>query len=506
MPWTSSSLSSRDEGGDRFLEVVGLGRADDGGGDDGLRSTQARAIWAMLTPRASARLCTRVDDRLVDSRSKDWTTLSVLERVALLAPGRARRPLPLGEYGPGRRPCRRTSPSVRARPARSRLYWSCIDTNRVQPPGRPRAGAWRTATPTSTTRRGSGPCRPYHVVQGRHGLLDRRLRVEAVDLVEVDVVGAEPRQRRVDLFEDGLAGQALPAGAVVHLPAHLGGEHDVFAPRVLRDRPADKLLRGAALVHVGGIPERDAESTACGRAAAPRLRRASTGACPGRRDAVAHATQRDPAHLQPVWPSRVYSMAGVPSFWRCCGGIVSSTLRGSRGGETGPVRPCLSEVLLRAGTQVRDRRWGGSVAGSGARPLRRKHRANGISNGASRATAPPSAKRRVFAAGHNHRPARYADELHGRSHRARGHRARQPVPSGPIAAVACPQGAARWPADSLRSRRRRWHGERRPGLACLRSERPWASLGPLTVAIIMAVLGVLALLTMAVMRMTSEVA
>ena len=54
------------------------------------------------------------------------------------------------------------------------------------------------------------------VVQRLHRLLDRGVGVEAVDLVQVDVVGAEPGQGGVDLFEDRLAGQALTAGAVVH--------------------------------------------------------------------------------------------------------------------------------------------------------------------------------------------------------------------------------------------------------------------------------------------------
>ena len=68
------------------------------------------------------------------------------------------------------------------------------------------------------------------VVQRLHRLLDRGVGVEAVDLVEVDVVGAEPRERGVDLLEDRLARQALPARAVVHPDEDLGGEHDVLAP------------------------------------------------------------------------------------------------------------------------------------------------------------------------------------------------------------------------------------------------------------------------------------
>jgi len=44
-----------------------------------------------------------------------------------------------------------------------------------------------------------------HVVQGLHRLLDRSVMVEPVDLVEVDVVGAQPAQAVVDLGHDRLA-------------------------------------------------------------------------------------------------------------------------------------------------------------------------------------------------------------------------------------------------------------------------------------------------------------
>ena len=149
--------------------------------------------------------------------------------------------------------------------------------------------------------------RSHQVVEGRHGLLDRRLGVEAVDVVDVDVVGAQPPQRRVDLFEDGLAGQAAAAGAVVHLPADLGGEHDVLAAGEPGDRPADELLRGAALVDVRGVPERDAQLDGLPeeRRRGVLVQRPLVHA--GGRVAVAHAAQPDPAHPSPVRPSRVYS-------------------------------------------------------------------------------------------------------------------------------------------------------------------------------------------------------
>jgi hypothetical protein len=73
-----------------------------------------------------------------------------------------------------------------------------------------------------------------HVVQGLHGLLDRGGGVEAVDLVQVHVVGAEPAQGIIQLLEDRAAGQARPARSVVHLEEHLGRQDDVLAPGVGR--------------------------------------------------------------------------------------------------------------------------------------------------------------------------------------------------------------------------------------------------------------------------------
>src|SRR5664280_511261 len=98
-----------------------------------------------------------------------------------------------------------------------------------------------------------------HVVESFHRLFDRRLGVEAVDLVEVDVVGAQPGQRGVDLLHHRAARQALATRPIGHLPVQLGGQDDVFTPRVLLDRVAHDLLAAAVPVHVGGVPERDAE-------------------------------------------------------------------------------------------------------------------------------------------------------------------------------------------------------------------------------------------------------
>ena len=91
------------------------------------------------------------------------------------------------------------------------------------------------------------------------GLLDRDRLVDAVLVVEVDVVDAEPLQR-------GVAGRADVVGGAVDadhgavgepLVAELGGELDLVAPA--GDRLADELLVGEGAVHVGGVEEGHAE-------------------------------------------------------------------------------------------------------------------------------------------------------------------------------------------------------------------------------------------------------
>src|SRR6185369_2948631 len=129
---------------------------------------------------------------------------------------------------------------------------------------------------------------------------NRCLRIEAVNLVEVDVVGAETGEGGVDLFEDCFAGQALPAWTRVHPPPHLRGEDDVLAAGVALDRAADEFLRRAGLIRVGGVPEGNAEFDGlpeewlCGVVVeGPRV-----GAFDGC-GTVAHASQSEAADLEP---------------------------------------------------------------------------------------------------------------------------------------------------------------------------------------------------------------
>lgn len=56
--------------------------------------------------------------------------------------------------------------------------------------------------------------------------------VVSLNREHVQVIGAQPGQRTVQLLQDDLAGQAAAARSVVHLPVRLGGQHDVRAQGV----------------------------------------------------------------------------------------------------------------------------------------------------------------------------------------------------------------------------------------------------------------------------------
>jgi hypothetical protein len=92
-----------------------------------------------------------------------------------------------------------------------------------------------------------------------------RVRVEAVEIIEVDVVRAEPLQAAAQLHADGLGRGVLILGGLANLHAELG-RHDVVLAGA-GDGLADDLLGDAAvgaripivpLIHVGGVNKIDA--------------------------------------------------------------------------------------------------------------------------------------------------------------------------------------------------------------------------------------------------------
>lgn len=144
----------------------------------------------------------------------------------------------------------------------------------------------------------AGLARLHHVVQGLHGLLDRRRPVPAVDLVEVDVVGAQTAQAVVDLGHDRLAGQPATVGPRPHLAVHLGGQHDLVAAGEVGQRPADDLLAGAVGIDVRGVEEVDPclDGLPYEGPAGLLVQRPAVGTAIG--GAVAHTTQADAGDVE----------------------------------------------------------------------------------------------------------------------------------------------------------------------------------------------------------------
>ena len=95
----------------------------------------------------------------------------------------------------------------------------------------------------------------HEVVERAQGFLDRRERVVPVHLIEVEPVGLEPRQARLDGRHD-VAARGAFLFAVVHRHAEFRGQHDVLAA-VAQHLTEHRLRAAAAAVNVGGIEQRD---------------------------------------------------------------------------------------------------------------------------------------------------------------------------------------------------------------------------------------------------------
>ena len=100
--------------------------------------------------------------------------------------------------------------------------------------------------------------RAHDVVQRAQRLFDRRVVIEAVDLVEIDVIGAEPAQAVVDGVQDVLARQAALVRVVAHRVEDLGGDDDAVARGEVLQRAPSDFFAHADGVHVGGVEEVDA--------------------------------------------------------------------------------------------------------------------------------------------------------------------------------------------------------------------------------------------------------
>jgi len=79
-----------------------------------------------------------------------------------------------------------------------------------------------------------------------------------MDLVEVDVIHAEPLQRGVDRLHDVLAREAARVSARAHRVEDLGGDDDLVALGEFLQGAAEDLLARADRIHVGRVEEIDA--------------------------------------------------------------------------------------------------------------------------------------------------------------------------------------------------------------------------------------------------------
>ena len=99
----------------------------------------------------------------------------------------------------------------------------------------------------------------HDIVEGFAGLFDGGVGVEAVDLVEVDVVDAEALEGGVDGGHDVFAREAAVVGRVGHGVEDFCGEDEVLAAGLeLAEEFAGDALAFADGVHVGGVEEVDA--------------------------------------------------------------------------------------------------------------------------------------------------------------------------------------------------------------------------------------------------------
>ena len=134
------------------------------------------------------------------------------------------------------------------------------------------------------------------VVQRLERLVDGDVRIEPVDLIEVDGVEAEAPEARLAGLQDVLARQPASVRAVAHRVEDFRGDHDFIAMRELLDRAARDFLASSQRVHVRRIEEVDSRFDRPLKEGLGRLfveyPRAPCGI------AVAHATERETRHVE----------------------------------------------------------------------------------------------------------------------------------------------------------------------------------------------------------------
>ena len=97
------------------------------------------------------------------------------------------------------------------------------------------------------------------VVQCCHDFLRRHGRVEAVNLIQIDIIELQPLQTGIDRMADVFARQSAIVGGVSHRLANLGGDDDLFARDFqFAQGAAEDFFTHAVGVNVGRVEKIDA--------------------------------------------------------------------------------------------------------------------------------------------------------------------------------------------------------------------------------------------------------
>ena len=151
----------------------------------------------------------------------------------------------------------------------------------------------------------------YGGVERAHRLLERRLRIEAVRVEDVDVVETHPPEALIEAREQVLAGAVVAVGAGPHVVAGFRRDHELVAVRteILFHEPAEVLLGRPVRrpVVVREVEVRDAEIERAADDRAARVERAAV-------TEVLPEPERDRGQLE---PARAAAPVGHPGIAFC---------------------------------------------------------------------------------------------------------------------------------------------------------------------------------------------
>src|SRR5438067_13924284 len=115
-----------------------------------------------------------------------------------------------------------------------------------------------------------------------------------MDLVEVDVIGAEAAEARIDLALDRLARQTGAIGSRPHPAINLGRDDDLVSPGEVLDRATEDFLTAAERIAVRRVEEIDAGFERMLDERAALLLAKTPGVIAAIAAAIAHAAEANP--------------------------------------------------------------------------------------------------------------------------------------------------------------------------------------------------------------------